>query len=103
VLRRIFVPKGEEVTGEGCILRSYIISKTHQVLLQCSNQEKCESGQILRMGAHSINILVQKSAGNIPLRRPACRWDAVASWLRHYATSRKVAGSIPDEVIGFFS
>jgi hypothetical protein len=25
------------------------------------------------------------------------------SWLRHYATSRKVAGSIPDQVIGFFS
>jgi hypothetical protein len=24
-------------------------------------------------------------------------------WLRHYATSRKVAGSSPDEVIGFFS
>jgi hypothetical protein len=23
--------------------------------------------------------------------------------LRHYATSRKVAGSIPDEVIGFFN
>jgi hypothetical protein len=28
------------------------------------------------------------------------RWH---SWLRHYATSRKVAGSIPDEVIGFFN
>jgi hypothetical protein len=27
----------------------------------------------------------------------------VHSWLRHYATSRKVAGSIPDEVIGFFN
>jgi hypothetical protein len=25
------------------------------------------------------------------------------SWLRHYATSRKIAGSNPDEVIGFFS
>jgi hypothetical protein len=25
------------------------------------------------------------------------------AWLRHYATSWKVAGSIPDEVIGFFS
>jgi hypothetical protein len=25
------------------------------------------------------------------------------SWLRHCATSRKVTGSIPDEVIGFFS
>jgi hypothetical protein len=24
------------------------------------------------------------------------------SWLRHYTTSRKVADSIPDEVIGFF-
>jgi hypothetical protein len=23
------------------------------------------------------------------------------TWLRHYATSRKVAGSITDEVIGF--
>jgi hypothetical protein len=23
-------------------------------------------------------------------------------WLRHYAISQKVAGSIPDEVIGFF-
>jgi hypothetical protein len=28
------------------------------------------------------------------------RWH---SWLRHFATCRKVAGSIPDEVIGFFS
>jgi hypothetical protein len=25
------------------------------------------------------------------------------NWLRHYSTCRKVAGSIPDEVIGFFS
>jgi hypothetical protein len=27
---------------------------------------------------------------------------AVALWLRHYATSRQVAGSIPDGVIGIF-
>jgi hypothetical protein len=25
------------------------------------------------------------------------------SWLRNYATSRNVSGSIPDEVIGFFN
>jgi hypothetical protein len=25
------------------------------------------------------------------------------SWLRHYATSQKVMGSIPDEVMGFFN
>ena len=27
---------------------------------------------------------------------------AVAQWLRHYATNRQVAGSIPDDVIGIF-
>jgi hypothetical protein len=31
-------------------------------------------------------------------------WDTRwCSWLKHYATRRKVAGSIPDEVIGFFN
>jgi hypothetical protein len=28
-------------------------------------------------------------------------WQRI--WLRHYATSWKVAGSIPDEAIGFFN
>jgi hypothetical protein len=28
---------------------------------------------------------------------------AERSWLRHCATGRKVAGSYPDEVIGFFN
>jgi hypothetical protein len=27
---------------------------------------------------------------------------AMAQWLRYYATNRKVAGSIPDGVIGIF-
>jgi hypothetical protein len=31
-----------------------------------------------------------------------CIWRAVAWWLRHYATYRQVAGSIPDGVIGVF-
>jgi hypothetical protein len=33
-------------------------------------------------------------------------WGSIGargSWLRHYSTSRKVAGSIPDEVIEFFN
>jgi hypothetical protein len=29
-------------------------------------------------------------------------WRAFQSWLKHYATSRKVEGSSPDVVIGFF-
>jgi hypothetical protein len=33
------------------------------------------------------------------LKGKICAWgNAVACWLRHYATKRKVAGSIPDEV-----
>jgi hypothetical protein len=28
--------------------------------------------------------------------------EAVAQWLRHYATNRQVAGSIPDGVIEIF-
>jgi hypothetical protein len=31
-----------------------------------------------------------------------CFVISLGSWLRHYATSRKVAGSNPDEVIEFF-
>jgi hypothetical protein len=31
------------------------------------------------------------------------RGHSLAKWLRHYATGRKVKGSIPDEVIEFFS
>jgi hypothetical protein len=33
---------------------------------------------------------------------PVIFWKFM-SLLRHYATSRKVAGSIPDKVIGFFN
>jgi len=34
--------------------------------------------------------------------KPCVKSDAVAQWLGHYATNRKVAGSIPDGVIGIF-
>jgi hypothetical protein len=32
-----------------------------------------------------------------------CIGRTVALWLRHYATSRKVVGSRPDEVMNFFN
>jgi hypothetical protein len=28
-------------------------------------------------------------------------WGHVVRWLRHYVTSQKVTGSVPNEVIGF--
>jgi hypothetical protein len=36
-------------------------------------------------------------------RLPAFAQQTVCSWLRHYAPSWKVVGSIPDEVIRFFN
>jgi hypothetical protein len=40
---------------------------------------------------------------NIIMRRFIVGGTRKRSCLRHYATRRKVAGSIPDEVIGFFN
>jgi hypothetical protein len=53
-------------------------------------------------------ILVKKPIGKLALRKPKCRWEGGGggtlwrNWLRHCATGRKVAGSIPDGVIGIF-
>jgi hypothetical protein len=42
--------------------------------------------------------------GNVQFINPVnMRGTRYRSWLRHYATSRTVACSIPDEVIGFFN
>jgi hypothetical protein len=38
VVRRIFEPKGEEVAGEDCIMRSFVTCTLHQVILGSSNQ-----------------------------------------------------------------
>jgi hypothetical protein len=46
----------------------------------------------------NLQILIPIKAYNSSTFSTRCR-----SWLRHYATSRKVTGSIPDEVIGFFN
>ena len=39
---------------------------------------------------------------NILMFAPNAVGNAVAQWLRYCATNRKVAGSIPDGVIGIF-
>jgi hypothetical protein len=52
----------------------------------------------------TIKMLVRKPEGKRLLGRPRRRWSTrFYSWLKHYATSCKVAGSIVDEVIGFFN
>jgi hypothetical protein len=56
---------------------------------------------------HSEKCFEQKQEGK--MKHFLCpmhifpRATRLRSWLRHYARSRKVAGSIPDDVIGFFN
>jgi hypothetical protein len=49
------------------------------------------------MEVHKLFLYFFKHTGNYIMYH--LNWGhAVASWLSHYATSRKVAGSSPDEV-----
>ena len=56
-------------------------------------------------------VLVEKPIGKRALGKPKSRWEGggggkggtrCRSWLRHCATSRKVAGLVPNGVIGIF-
>ena len=46
-----------------------------------------------------VTYLFNRPRSNKKMAVTGTRWR---SWLRHCATNRKVAGSIPDGVIGFF-
>jgi hypothetical protein len=74
VLRRIFGPKVEEVTGENCIMSSFIICKTRKYYYSNQIKENMDRGMYdaweLR---NSIKNVVQKSAWKIRLRRPKYR------------------------------
>jgi hypothetical protein len=53
----------------------------------------------MRVIKRARSYLESRNFGSIP----QIKWGhAVAEWLRHCATNRKVAGSIPDGVIGIF-
>jgi hypothetical protein len=56
------------------------------------------------VGACGSLDVVQPYGPPRPVTGIALLWGTPQrSWLRHYATSRKVAGSISDEVIAFFN
>jgi hypothetical protein len=69
----------------------HVISSSY---IRLAGRAKCtikeRNGQIL---------LVGKYLGKLPLGKGGTRWRI---WLRHCTTSRKVAGSISDGVIGIF-
>jgi hypothetical protein len=51
---------------------------------------------------HPASLKISVSVSTFVMKREHSS-SKIFSWLIHYATSRKVAGSNPDELIGFFN
>jgi len=79
VLRRIFGPRWEEVTGEWRRLyneeRNDLYSSPNIVRVIKSRRMRC-AGHVARVGVERgvYRVLVGKPEGKIPLGRPKCRW-----------------------------
>jgi len=79
VLRRIFGPRRDEVTGEWRRLRNeelnYLYSSPNIVRVIKSRRMRW-AGQVARMGEErrAYRVLVGKSEGKKPLGRPRRRW-----------------------------
>jgi hypothetical protein len=80
VLRRIFGPKREEVTGEW---RKLHIGELHNlcsspdIIRQIKSRRMRWAGHVARMGEgrHVYRVLVGKPEGKKPLERPRRRWE----------------------------
>jgi hypothetical protein len=63
-------------------------------------RESCVNKHVTCIKVHEFGVVVQEIDGNVLVIIYV--GSAVALWLRYCATNRKVAGSIPDGVIGIF-
>jgi hypothetical protein len=84
VLRRIFRPKRDEVTGEW---RKLYNEKLHNlysapdIIRQVKSRRMRWAGHVARMGKERkvYKVLVEKPEGKSPLARPRRRWE---DWIR---------------------
>jgi hypothetical protein len=79
VLRRIFGPKRNEVTGEWRKLHSkelHILYSSPNITRQIKSRRMRWAGHVAHMGEERkvYKILVGKTEGNRPLGRPRRRW-----------------------------
>jgi hypothetical protein len=80
VLRRIFGPKRDEVTGEW---RKFLNEKLHNlysfpdIIRQVKSRRMRWAGHVARIGKErkEYKVLVGKPEGKRPLGRPRRRWD----------------------------
>jgi hypothetical protein len=88
VLRRIFGPKSDEVTGEWRKLRSeefYILYSSPNIVRQIKSKGMRWAGHVACMGEERkvYSVLVGKPEGKRPLERPRHRWeDGIRMYLR---------------------
>jgi hypothetical protein len=80
VLRKIFGPKRDEVTGQWRKLHSeelHNLYSTPDIIRQVKSRRMRWAGHVARMGEESkvYNVLVGKPEGKRPLGRPRHRWE----------------------------
>jgi hypothetical protein len=80
VLRRIFGPKRDEVTGESTKLHNeelHDLYSSPSIIRIIKSQRMRWAGHVARMGEkrNSYRLLVGKSEGKRPLERPRRRWE----------------------------
>jgi hypothetical protein len=80
VLREIFGPKRDEVTGEWRKLHSgelHNLCSSSDIIRQIKSRRMRWAGHVTRMGEgrNVYRVLVGKPKGNKPLGRPRRRWD----------------------------
>jgi hypothetical protein len=83
-LRRIFGPKGDEVTGEGRKLHNEelrILYSSPNIIRQIKSRRMRWAGHVARVGEERkvYRVLVGKPEGKSPLGRPKRRWE---DWIR---------------------
>jgi hypothetical protein len=80
VLRRIFGPKRDEVTGEWRKLHSeelHILYSSPNIIRQIKSRRMNWAGHVTRMEQEKnvYRVLMGKPEGKIPLERPRRRWE----------------------------
>jgi hypothetical protein len=80
VLRRIFGPKRDEVTGEWRRMHNkelYALYSSPSIILVIKSRRLRWAGHVARMGERrdAYRALVGKPERRRPLERPRCRWE----------------------------
>jgi hypothetical protein len=98
VLRRIFGPKRDEMTGEWRKLHNeelHNLYSSPDIISQVRSRRVRWAGHVARMGDERklYKVLVGKPEGNRPLGRPRRRWeDGIRMHLREISLGRRWIG-----------